>query len=276
MLTWDELCSRNAFDKELHQKIASARAVFDHDEKLEGGDQTLNQVCQIGVEVERNFLVASEREMRADTSLARIPRMSLRGLPTVKLPSEASAGAEPEELYIFKDPADSLRRMRVKMFFGHQLKQERTQPNQVLYANQPSDMLSHCVQTDGNTKTLIDLMHKASKLVDYEDFTAELAQPEEQDAEEDDADCAGEALAGGDGSLVGPGAAHFMQPPPEVRTPTSGQKSKLARGSSRDSFWNGAAGSDAGSHVTVESSAAEGDDDDGGALSGVGQCPFCV
>ena len=137
-----------------------------------GVPSEVKQQCVLGVEIEKSFVVLSEREMRKESGLHRIPRMSLKSLPQLTLPSQPGGG-EPEVLYAFADPDQPFRKARVKSFVGECLSETLMEPSKVFWADQGKTMLVHASTEQCAKLGVADTLQREAKLPTWDAFFLE-------------------------------------------------------------------------------------------------------
>ena len=239
---------------------------------------TLADNMQVGIEIQKSFLVASEKDMRLKANLARVPKMALRGVPSIQVPK--SAGGEEETLYLFKDTEAPERKAVLKVFYGSVLSQRKMNPENHLYENQGMDMQIAAVAGDISLSSLASHVHKDQSLWTYHDFVAKFLhkRPEEDGTDTEVVDAHRLAHDGEEVALVGPVAEDFATPTKEMfKGHVAGGKNVqqgLKRIGSRESGIASAAGSETSSTVagstvkskmstaTSDGGAADQDDDD--------------
>eukprot|EP00971_Amphidinium_carterae_P351131 6491928-Amphidinium_carterae.2 len=123
--TWEGLCSTHLKDKGFAQVVTTAREAkqkLAQNETKQTPENLADQVF-VGIELEKSFIVASEKDMRSQVKdLHRVPRMALKGLSSLRVPAEANGGEE-EVVYLFRDPNETQRKAKLKPLVSMTLKE---------------------------------------------------------------------------------------------------------------------------------------------------------
>ena len=156
-VTFEVLCEKVSKDAVLKAAVVEARSAH-----LQGGSKDLvpeevYAVSGISFEVERSYLVASERDMRRAAGLQRVGKTALKGLPSVTCVAEDGSGKE-ETLYLFEDTTCPLRRgkLRVSMSSNHQ--RVKMKAADVLWCGQGSEFQNMTWQAQSEESKLKDVV----------------------------------------------------------------------------------------------------------------------
>eukprot|EP00971_Amphidinium_carterae_P352547 6492647-Amphidinium_carterae.1 len=173
-LAWQQFLHDYTNNEDFGQKVKDAKAIFDS--AMEGNrlkfqeEEKIMDAWVVGVELEKSFLAVSEKEMRQMASLGRVPRMALKGLPSITVPSHMSAEMEEETLFCFPNPEQPLRVAKLKYVMTNQLLKTKLQPQHVVYDDQGTDLQAHYV---GQASTQIgydDLVKNLGSSMDWTTF----------------------------------------------------------------------------------------------------------
>ena len=180
----------------------------------------------LSLEVERTFLLLSEREMRAQSNLHRIPRMALKNVPSITLPVQAGSTSEPEQLFCFADDQNPWRRARLRTVVGHKLADSVMTPNQCLWHDQGRTLLTHCSSTEASAVGLADLLGKESKLQNWQEFLDERlsSKTKAEPGSDEEVEC--NIIDKADVKLVGAAAELEMKVTPAKGPKPSGKQGK--------------------------------------------------
>ena len=173
---YDELVERVKKDMILKAAVMEARSAQAGASKTKLLPEEVSAVTGMSFDVERSFLVASERDMRRAAGLQRVGKLALKGLPAVTVSAEDGSGKE-EVLYLFADPQSPLRRgkLRVSLSTSHQT--VKMQPCDVLWAGQGEQYHNMAWQTQVDENKLKEVVAKELaghlNLMSWESFVSE-------------------------------------------------------------------------------------------------------
>eukprot|EP00971_Amphidinium_carterae_P349526 6491060-Amphidinium_carterae.2 len=128
------------------------------------GRETVSTESTMSLEVERTYLVATERDLRRLTGLTRIPKSMTKSLPQLSLPFE-KRGSDPsdgemETHFVFADDDNAVKRARVKVTLGSTQCKAELLPTEVFRDGQASEYLQHFMQVQQQRSGLEELLQK--------------------------------------------------------------------------------------------------------------------
>eukprot|EP00971_Amphidinium_carterae_P333414 6468159-Amphidinium_carterae.7 len=132
-LTWDHLCLNASSDQEFKRFLQAAEKTLDGTEEKPKGERVYVQQSH-GLQLERVFLCVTEREMRKEGNLQRVPRACLKGLNSVEVPS--ACGTFKETAYLFVHPSHPFRTCRMTVNLQTNYDKPVLEPADTLYEGQ--------------------------------------------------------------------------------------------------------------------------------------------
>eukprot|EP00971_Amphidinium_carterae_P294044 5838260-Amphidinium_carterae.2 len=127
------------------------------------GRETVASETSVTLEVERCFVLATERDLRKMSGLARIPKSMTKGVPQLVLPADKtqkSGDDETEIHYVFADAENPLKRARVKSSLETSLIKSQLLPTEVYRDGQAREYMQHYQQAQHQDCGLEDLLMK--------------------------------------------------------------------------------------------------------------------
>ena len=201
-----ELAQTCGQDEKFARTVQHAREVKNKKVGSECYQTSLENQVVVGVEMERTFIVLSEKEMRREASLHRIPRISLKGIPILRMPSRVG-GQEPEVLYCFRDDASPWRRARVKTCVAQNLQEVVMGNEHVCWSGQGETTLACTTEQSASSMGLSECLQKDGTLPFFAEFYSEkLGVRTKEEPEGGDNEGAADAMQEHDLEVVGPAA----------------------------------------------------------------------
>ena len=158
--SWEALLSQVAKDPAYKSMAEEARkAMLDGKSAKSFPDQSVFTVQGLSVEVERCYIIMTERDLRRASGLGRIGRTQLKGLQSVQLPMEDGQQGQ-ETCYLFADEANPQRRMRIKVQMGSKLEAQNMRPAEVFWEGQGGCYHAHYSQQTAKQSGLLDVISK--------------------------------------------------------------------------------------------------------------------
>ena len=237
--SWDGLLNKVARDPAFKAQVEEAML---QGRPKDVPDQSVLTVQGTSVEVERSYIIMSERDLRRASGLSRIGRTQLKGLQSVQLPLEDGQQGQ-ETCYLFKDDANPQRRMKIKVHMATQMESEVMKPGEVLWPDQPGCYQAHYTQQKAKESGVWDVINKEQaghlNITNFETFARDILKVE-VDSEQHDTGAAATAQPAQDGvfptcGLVGVAAAKPSGPmasltsPPSAAKKVAGQTSSILR-----------------------------------------------
>eukprot|EP00971_Amphidinium_carterae_P347054 6488871-Amphidinium_carterae.2 len=146
-MTWEQMMEKVEEKKEFKTVVLSAKHVLlgvsPAPPKNEGVEL---QTCQ-GVVVEKSFICLTEREMKKECNLARIPKSAVRGCNTIQIPTPDGKGKETG--YLFVDGAEPYRKCKVTLSLGSTLRKEGLSKENFLWKGQGQEFHVMCLNELG-------------------------------------------------------------------------------------------------------------------------------
>ena len=105
-LSWSSMVEKAEASELFRDAIAEARKAMTGAKPMQGG-AGVSSSTKVSLSIDRRFLVMSEKEMKKKAGLSRIPRPSLRNLPSITTPT--ADGSSTETLCAFLDPHEDCR-----------------------------------------------------------------------------------------------------------------------------------------------------------------------
>eukprot|EP00971_Amphidinium_carterae_P348672 6490620-Amphidinium_carterae.5 len=173
-LPWQQFINDYKSKEDFGEKVKDAKHIF-HD-AMEGKrlkfqeEEKIMDTWVVGVELERAFLAVSEKEMRQMASIPRVPKMALKGLPSITVPGHMSSDNEPETLFCFPDPHQPLRTVKMKYIMTNQLVQTKLEPQHVVYDEQAEELQAHFVGKASTEIGYDDLVKNVGNSMDWTTF----------------------------------------------------------------------------------------------------------
>ena len=137
-MEWDELGQLASESQMFSDGVAKAREMYQKGERLKVDLQSVSTNTQVGLFLDRSYIVISEREMRRHAELSRIKTSSLAKLPSLEVPHEDCSG-EMETVFVFADPSQPFRKAMVRVGCSNDRQQVMLAAGQSLtQSSQPS------------------------------------------------------------------------------------------------------------------------------------------
>eukprot|EP00971_Amphidinium_carterae_P094936 1878449-Amphidinium_carterae.1 len=140
-LKWEDLIKQSKDDQHLSTLLNKARSVKAGHATKEGPPQQVLETKAVYLEVERSVVIMSEREIRKQAKVSRIPRASLKCLPSVNI--LADDGKTSECVYLFHDEAAPYRKAKLKTVCGTVLQNFAMETKDGLYSGQGENIHGH-------------------------------------------------------------------------------------------------------------------------------------
>eukprot|EP00971_Amphidinium_carterae_P085901 1699397-Amphidinium_carterae.2 len=226
-MSWGEMIEKADRDKDFKTQVNTAKAIKQGKQNKTFQESEVKGNIMMGVEIETPFLVASERDMRRMTGMARIPRMALKGIPSVTVLAHLPGGEEKGEevLYCFKSEESVLRRATVKIFMGQNMISTRLSTQDCLTPESGTNMHTHALTSLSTESGFLDVVKSQGSLLDFQGFLDNrLFKKKDGDDDDDDDNDKGNEGEGDheeQTTLVGAAAASMQ---PVKATPPSNKK----------------------------------------------------
>eukprot|EP00971_Amphidinium_carterae_P352744 6492721-Amphidinium_carterae.1 len=223
-MTWDAFVSQYRSDTSFK---ATADSALRHraSESLPQKPQVVEGKVSVELEVQREFAVASEGDLRRATGLTRVPAKALKYLPVLSVPCEQGTGME--SLYVFAEEAEEevkFRKAIVKVKMGTELQRIHLPEGFYLSKEHTQDMVDHCKDTSHDANGLKHLLDRTSFIPTFDMWKAKkLAEGKEKEEGESFA----EAVQNSTTVLEGPAAQsnsnmEHCTPPASLKRSASG------------------------------------------------------
>eukprot|EP00971_Amphidinium_carterae_P352906 6492769-Amphidinium_carterae.4 len=167
-LDWQALCARHHKDKAFAGIVGDARQAKAGHRHKPAVDEEVVAATKVELELERSFICLSDREMRRDASVSRIPKGALKSVPQIEVPGEG--GGERETVYCFKEPSEPYRKLHVKVNIASQHTRTPMPLRNFVYAEQGGDVQNWLVETTAAETGVANLLDKEVHMVSWEDF----------------------------------------------------------------------------------------------------------
>eukprot|EP00971_Amphidinium_carterae_P116293 2303683-Amphidinium_carterae.1 len=162
------MCDRNKDDENFKKLLHEARAVKAGRKPVPVKTETVDAETKVTMFLDKTFRVASEKQMKRWTGLSRIPKMHLKGLAKVSLPTEDHD--IDENYYCFKDEEEGLQKLTVRVEVGASLKTAHLPKEFFLFPGQGKEMEQHVLKEVGQESGMASLLDKEVYLPSYEEF----------------------------------------------------------------------------------------------------------
>eukprot|EP00971_Amphidinium_carterae_P225789 4478229-Amphidinium_carterae.1 len=167
-LTWADMCARNRNDEHFSKLLSEARGVKAGKLPKPSKAETVDAETKITMFVDKTFQVATERQMKRVTGLSRIPKMHLKNLAKVNMPTED--GDAEECYYCFKDVEEPMQTVTVRVEVGSSMKTSHLPKDFFLYAGQGKSMQEHVMKEVADVHGMTSLVDKDVYLPTFDDF----------------------------------------------------------------------------------------------------------
>eukprot|EP00971_Amphidinium_carterae_P078741 1557955-Amphidinium_carterae.1 len=121
-MSWDGLMEKVDQSKDFKTVVMNAKSVLlgktPPPEKAEGVDTQSSQ----GIVVERSYVCITEREMKKECGLGRVPRSALKACNSILLPTPD--GKSKETAYLFLDPDQPYRKCKFSISLASTLNRQ--------------------------------------------------------------------------------------------------------------------------------------------------------
>ena len=138
---------------------------------------------RVGLKITRSFIILSEKEMRRDSGLSRIPKMPLKNLPALTVPSETGVGEE--TVYAFQDSANPHRRAELCVEMDVDLHRDVLPPETFTWLGQGDAYWKQELKDQAQDSGIAALISKEVYLPEWSKFMEErLVQGGDSESEE--------------------------------------------------------------------------------------------
>eukprot|EP00971_Amphidinium_carterae_P289932 5756959-Amphidinium_carterae.6 len=161
---------------EEYQKDNSFKATFDQacayreQEALPKKDSVVEGLVSVQVQIQREFRVASENDLKRGTGLGRVPARSLKFLPVLTVPKEDGQGME--TLYAFADETEQFRKGVVTVSMSTELTKSHLPAGYTLNKDHTQDYIDHVRDRMNENNGVKQLLDKQAYLPSYSTWVA--------------------------------------------------------------------------------------------------------
>eukprot|EP00971_Amphidinium_carterae_P147819 2930043-Amphidinium_carterae.3 len=208
--SWQELVESK--DKEpINKQLEKAFAVHAGEDDGNWDSSEIMKQTWVGLEIKRDVILLSERDMRRDSGLEPLPKKHLKSIPSFSVMKEDGSGVE--TVYAFKDESSPYRRGCMKVMQGTSLNQWLLESDKVLFPSQAETSFPHFNGVVAATLGSHDFLDKEGRgnlhLSCWESFLQEklLGDKEEEAGHGDGAEGMSNLLHEAEVKLIGPAAA---------------------------------------------------------------------
>eukprot|EP00971_Amphidinium_carterae_P167125 3311589-Amphidinium_carterae.4 len=160
-LKWFDLISQSQHDQQLSSVLNQARSVKAGHSTKEGPSQEVLETKAVYLEVERSVVIMSEKEIRKQAKVSRIPRASLKGIPCMNI--LADDGKTYESVYLFRDESAPYRKAKLKTVCGTVLQNFAMETKDGLYCGQGENIHGHVASKLGEETGLLGFKDKEAQ-----------------------------------------------------------------------------------------------------------------
>eukprot|EP00971_Amphidinium_carterae_P126602 2508399-Amphidinium_carterae.4 len=158
-LPWANFTEKAKQDSAFKTIVDQARSVMEGKVKLTNPPECLKIVKGVTLDVERQFQVLSERELRRLLNQTRLNKSQVKGIPTITLLAE-DGSSETELCYIFADTSCPFMKAKMKVSLGNFLTKDQMQADQVCWQGQGSSFQEHLSEQQARESGVFELMQK--------------------------------------------------------------------------------------------------------------------
>eukprot|EP00971_Amphidinium_carterae_P350411 6491527-Amphidinium_carterae.4 len=126
------------------------------------------QKCLLSLE--KKYLALTEKDLKKASSLARLPKMSLKLVPQLEVRSATGEGNETLYLFQHPDPAQQYQVANISVHMSAALTEQRMAPASWLWAGQEEKMFVHAVETQQEGNGASGVLTEKHKLMDLDSF----------------------------------------------------------------------------------------------------------
>eukprot|EP00971_Amphidinium_carterae_P352133 6492445-Amphidinium_carterae.4 len=224
-MEWHELVEQSKSQSEpFASTLKQAREANDKGASVDDQHKCVDKDTTHALDIERSYIIVSEKEMRRISGQARIKRGLLKSLNSLEVPAEDASG-KLETVYCFADKQNPFRRATLRITSSSTLSSTVLGHGKALWAGQGEAWHHMSAKQQGSAIGTSQLVEKELQghlnLIDWEDFLEEKLKAGKDDGdEEQDVDDAqpqdhdmklvGKAASG---IVVAPSGHDFLSPP---------------------------------------------------------------
>ena len=208
-MSWDELVEAHGKDDKIKAKVQQAFAVHAGTDSSEWPSEEINHSHWIGLEVKRDVLLMTEREMKREANIDKLTKKHLKSIPSFKIFKEDGSGME--TVWAFKDERTPFRRGTIKVMHGTSLKHWTLEDDEAMYPAQGQAQFPHFTAKMGAHIGFQEWVEKEAKgslqLPSWDAFLMSLQDDEKDECADDEALAMAHALREAEVKMVGAAAA---------------------------------------------------------------------
>eukprot|EP00971_Amphidinium_carterae_P349519 6491057-Amphidinium_carterae.1 len=181
-LEWQDFCQRYKGQRTFEELVLEVKSKLDrHVEPVAGPSVT--HITSFSLEASRDFLLASERELKNLLGQSRLNKWQMAGVPSIELPGESGAK---ETCYVFRDPSQSgLRQFKVKCHMDVSTAATKMHSNSSMFPEHSELVFQDIVQQGTSTLSQLFTM-KEDQLLTHDSWFQTRAKRSEADEGDDD------------------------------------------------------------------------------------------
>eukprot|EP00971_Amphidinium_carterae_P040975 804844-Amphidinium_carterae.2 len=215
-LPWPTMCKKHESERSFAALVRDAKAVRQGRKMAPKKKQEVLSKKLVTLDIERSFVVASEKELKRHCGASRVTKSMVQNIPKLVVPAENHNGEE--QVFCFRDPSMPLRRAVVKVQLCSELDAFEMPLESFVHDAQGVEMAKLVGKGWQDASGVTNLLQKEVHLQDFTAFVGKRktrAGTEDEDDEDDAGEESGEEVEESEAELTGvaslghPGATLF-------------------------------------------------------------------
>ena len=169
---WDTMVGKYGSDGTYKSLVEAARAVMHGTASLDAPKASVADKVEVQLQIERQVVVLSEKELRKHSKMYRIGKTKLQGIPCLEVPCDTGVGTE--LVYMFADDSSPHRRAKLTVSTGTLWSSSLLEHGAALHAEQGANMHAFATQTKSRELGVAEFLEKEAgghlSLVSVQDF----------------------------------------------------------------------------------------------------------
>ena len=182
-MSWEALLLKCKEDADWREVVNGARRVHNGAQKPSQPSESVSGLAHYTLEIEQEYIAATEKDLRHFSGLSRIPRIPLKGVPSVTIPGHVSGqkgASEGEVYYLFKPEDEPVKKAKIKMSVGHCVQHNVLPSEDFLWTGQGVASFAKTVDDAKQATGLSDCFSKESSMVTLQNFIQEKLKTKEK------------------------------------------------------------------------------------------------
>eukprot|EP00971_Amphidinium_carterae_P224132 4447525-Amphidinium_carterae.1 len=203
-LPWPTMCKKHESDRSFVALVKDAKAVRQGRKMAPKKKQEVLSKKLVILDIERNFIVANERELKRHCGASRLTKSMVQNIPKLVIPAENHNGEE--QVYCFKDPSQPLRRAVVKVQMCSELDGIEMSKEAFVHDAQGVEMAKLVGKDWQDASGVSNLLQKEVHLQDFSAFVGKRKTKggtEDEDDEDEGGQESGEEVDESEAELTG-------------------------------------------------------------------------